>query len=102
MKQKYSKKSNLKIRIAKQHITSLFKEARLMYKFDKKLSDRYVAIARRIAMKFKIRMPRQCKRRFCKHCYKYLMPGDNCRVRTARGKVVYYCFNCKKYMRIGY
>ena len=63
------------------------------------LSNRYVTLARKISMKFKVRIPTELKRRFCKHCYKYLMPGKTVRIRTHKGKVVYNCLNCKKFMR---
>lgn len=88
--------------IAKERVKILFDNAEKMFKKDPKLSDRYVALARKIAMKANMRMPRELKRRFCKHCNCYLQPGVNCRVRTRAGKVVYYCLNCKRFMRYPY
>ena len=102
MKSPHIRKKSQLLKIAKENIDMLFTEAKMAYKEDKKLANRYIALARKTAMKYKLKMPRQYKRRFCKHCYHYLMPGDNCRVRTARGKVVYYCLDCKKYMRFIY
>ena len=99
MKGKYSKKSAEHKRIAKQRIEVLFKQAKDTFKEDTKLADRYVQLARKIAMKYKVRIRPELKRRFCKHCYKYLMPGANCRVRMQKGKVVYFCQSCKKFMR---
>lgn len=98
----YQKKRSSDLKIAKERIKKLFDQAEK--EFDKRpaLSNRYVTIARKIAMKFKVRIPKELKRRYCKNCYKYLVPGKNCRVRTQRGKVVYYCFNCKRYTRIAY
>ena len=29
----------------------------------------------------------------------HLVPGKNSRVRIHKSRVIYYCFNCKKYMR---
>jgi len=89
-------------KIALERIQILFKEAEKVFKKDRKLANRYVEIARKIAMKVNARIPRDLKRKFCKHCYSYLKPGVNCRVRTKQGNVVYYCFNCKKYMKFGY
>lgn len=88
--------------MARERINILFEQADLRFKENSKLSDRYVELARKIAMKYKVRMPRELKRKFCKHCHKYLKPGVNCRVRTTGKNVVYYCKNCKRYMRIGY
>ncbi|MBN2422655.1 ribonuclease P [Candidatus Woesearchaeota archaeon] len=102
MKQKHSKKPQEQRRIAKERINILFEQAKLRFKEDSSLSDRYVEIARKIAMKYKVRIPRELKRRFCKHCHKYLVPGANSSVRLTQKKVVYYCLNCKKYMRFPY
>ena len=101
-KRAYKPKPNSQVKIAKERIDGLFKQADEMFSEDPQLSDRYVAIARKISMKFKVRIPPQLKRKFCKHCYCFLMPGKNCRVRTHEGKVVYYCQNCKKFMRFPY
>ena len=100
MAKKYSKKPAEHKEIALERINTLFKEASGVFKEDKKLANRYVKLARELAMKFKVRIPSHLKRRFCKHCYSYLMPGENLRVRTREGKVIYYCLECKKFMRI--
>ena len=88
--------------IALERIKTLFAEADKAGKKEIKLANRYVHLARKISMKVKARIPSELKRRFCKHCYSYLIPSVNVRVRTQRGKVVYYCLNCKKYMRFPY
>ena len=102
MKKKYSKKPEELKKIALDRIKKLFKEADSMYGEDSRLSDRYVALARKMAMKFKVNIPSNLKKKFCKHCYSYLRPGKNCRIRVQNNKVVYYCSNCKKYMRFPY
>jgi len=102
MKQKYSKKPEKQKAIAKERIKILFKQAKDIFKKDKKLANRYIKLARELAMKYKIRIPPNLKRQFCKHCYKYLMPSINARIRTRDNKIVYYCLECKKYMRFPY
>lgn len=87
-------------RIALERIKTLFQEAEKVFSRDKTLANRYVSLARKIAMKVKLRFPQELKRRFCKHCYAYLMPGVNSRVRVRLGKVVISCLECKKFMRI--
>ena len=84
---------------AKLDISEFFKLAKASK--DKKKANLYVHKARRLAMKYRIKLTSSIKRKFCKHCYSYLVPGDNCRVRTRDGKLVYYCLECKKYMRFG-
>lgn len=64
------------------------------------LSDRYVGLARKISMKYLVPIPVWYTRRFCKHCYCYLLPPMNCRVRIHRGLIITYCYKCKKYSRI--
>ena len=88
-------------KIAKERIIQLFEQAALK-KDNQGLANRYVTLARKISMKYKVRIPSVLKRRFCKHCYQYFVQGKNCRVRTAEGKVVYSCFKCKKFMRFPY
>lgn len=84
---------------AKRKVEELFVYAESIFSSDKSLANRYVKIARKIAMKVNLRLPSKLKRKFCKHCYGFLMPGINCRVRTRDTKVIYYCLECKKYMR---
>ncbi|MCX6667881.1 MAG: ribonuclease P [Euryarchaeota archaeon] len=64
------------------------------------LANRYVDLARKISMRYLVPMPKEFKRRFCKHCYQYLLPHVTCRIRIHRGKLVIYCHNCKNYTRI--
>lgn len=98
-KRKYSKKPNEHLKVAKSRINELFKQAKGIFDADPRLSDRYVTLARRLSMKYKVPLTSAQKRIFCKHCYHFLMPGKNLRVRTRVGKLVYYCENCKKYWR---
>ena len=86
--------------IAKERVQVLFKQAEETFSKNKALANRYITLARKVAMKVKIRIPLELKRKFCKHCYKFLMPGVNSRVRTRDGKVIISCFECKKFMRI--
>jgi len=102
MKLKHQKKPKKLKELALERIRILFDRAEEEFKEDAKLSNRYVSLARKIAMKYKVKMPRELKRSYCKHCLSYLKPGANCRVRVQRGKVIYYCLNCKKFMRIPY
>jgi len=99
MKRNYNNKAEKFKRIAKERIEILFDEAKKIFSYDSKLSDRYVFLARKIAMKYKVGISSELKRRFCKHCHSFFMQGKNCRVRTADGKVVYCCLSCKKYTR---
>ena len=85
--------------IARERIKHLIELAENIFSKFPDRADHYVLLARKVAMKARVRIPSPFKRRFCKHCYKFLQPGITCRVRTKGDKVVYYCLNCKKYMR---
>ncbi|MDP1729089.1 MAG: ribonuclease P [archaeon] len=77
-----------------ERITTLFQEA----KTNPKLANRYVEIARRIGMKANQPIPKDLKKKFCKHCNTYFQ-NSNYRVRTKNGYIVYTCFTCKKYSK---
>ena len=102
MKRKYSNKPEKNKQIAMERIDVLFEQAKGMFRKDKKLANRYVRLARELSMKYKIRIPSELKRQFCKHCNSYLMPSVNARVRKREGKIAYYCLECKRYMRFPY
>ena len=87
---------------ARQQIKEYFEKAQAAFRENKDLSNDYVRKARNIAKKHQLTFPRDLKRRFCKHCYSYLVPGKNLRIRTHEGHVVYYCLECKKFMRFPY
>ncbi|MEM3783526.1 MAG: ribonuclease P [Candidatus Bathyarchaeia archaeon] len=89
--------------IAKQRIQTLFSLAIKVYHEDPGLAQRYVDVARRVAMAAKIRLPTEYKRMVCRHCKSFLLPGVCCRVRVKQRRephVVITCLNCGKHMRI--
>lgn len=102
MKQHYSKKPNLLKENAKAQINELFIQAEARHKNQPELSDRYAGLARKIAMRYKVKVPKALKRRICKSCHKYLVFGVNCRVRLNKKKIVYYCLGCRHFMRFPY
>ena len=102
VKQRHKSKPAEHRKIALERIKVLFKEADTIYKEDPKLSNKYVKLARKISMKYKVKIPSELKKRFCKHCHCFLKPPHNCKVRLHQGKVVYHCLNCNKIMRFPY
>ncbi len=87
-------------RIAKQRMEELFTLADSIFGEDIVLANRYVHLARKMAMRYKLRIPRNLKRKFCKHCYVYLRAGVNSRIRVQNGKIIIFCNKCKKFTRI--
>ncbi|MDD1717790.1 MAG: ribonuclease P [Methanoregulaceae archaeon] len=87
-------------RIARERIAVLFVQADRFFAIGRpEWSDRCVALARRIAMRQRVRIDRVHRRRFCQHCYGFLVPGVNERVRVHRGKVVVTCARCHRQTR---
>ncbi|MEM3696612.1 MAG: ribonuclease P [Candidatus Bathyarchaeia archaeon] len=94
--------SNTK-RIAKQRIQTLFRLAKETIHEDPALAQRYVDLARKIAMAAKVRLPREYRRQVCRHCKSFILPGVNSRVRIKKRRephVVITCLNCGEHMRI--
>ncbi len=101
MRDKKPKKEDLK-EIARNEIVMLFTKAENVFKQSKSKSNEYIKKARKLAMQKNIKIPKEFKRKYCRHCCSFLMPGKNCRVRTQPGRVVYTCMECKKFMRFVY
>lgn len=87
-------------KIAKERIAILFSRAGQFFSEDPLMSDRCVALARTISMRHRVRIDRLHRRQFCRHCYRFLVPGKNMRVRIARGKVIMTCLLCGRQMRV--
>ncbi len=89
--------------IARQRIQTLFLLARETYHKDPDLAQRYVDIARRIAMAAKIPLPKEYRRQVCRHCKSFILPCVSCRVRIKQRRefhLVITCLKCGKPMRI--
>lgn len=85
--------------VAKERISVLFLLAREAFREHPERSNRYVSLARRIAMRQRVRIDREFRRQYCHHCYAFLVPGVNMRVRVHRGNVVVTCGICNKKTR---
>jgi ribonuclease P protein subunit RPR2 len=87
--------------IAKNRIIKLFKLAeKKALSGNLNLANRYIEIARNISMRNLVRIPNNLKRNFCKHCYCYLLPHINCRIRLHDKRIIIYCKNCNSFTRI--
>jgi len=90
--------------IARTRINFLFQRAHEIFQENKKLSNRYVYLARRYAQRARIKIPFEWKKRVCNKCKLFLYPGLNCRIRmqSRKGKgshVSLTCFECNKTTR---
>ena len=86
-------------KIALERIEILLTRADGIYSEEPRLAQRYGDLARRIAMKARIRMPEKWRIRFCSNCKKFLYPGITTHVRIksrTSSRVIYYCNICEK------
>ena len=83
-------------KIASERIEILLDQAKKTFKKSKSLANRYVFLARKLSMKYKVKIPRELKRLYCKHCYKFLSPKNK---RIKNKTIIYHCPNCKKISR---
>lgn len=101
-RRKSKKQKSLIKDLAIQRIERLFELAHDEFGQNPKRSDRYVLLARRIGMRYRIRFPTSLKRLMCKHCRSYLVPGNSSRVRLRGKYITITCLQCNKQMRYPY
>lgn len=101
-KLRYERERRKQRGIADSRILELFRLADRKFEKDPQLAKRYVAIARKISMKYNAKIPSEFKRKFCKKCGSYLRQGKNVTVRIKNSHMVYHCHECGAVSRIGY
>lgn len=101
MKSNQNKKPSVQ-KVATERIDELFAQAEEAFEIDSKLSDRYIRLARKIALKHKTPFKKEQKMHVCKKCFKYLKPGVNSRLRVVKGRVIIMCQSCKNIRRFVY
>lgn len=104
MPRRRSTKPEWQRQIARERIAILFDEAKKAFPSHPARSHRYVSLARTIAMKYLVSIPPALKRRTCKGCRHYLVPGKNSRVRidSQNKSVKITCMDCGRIMRYPY
>ncbi len=65
-------------------------------------ANRYASLAAKIGMRYNVRLPSEFRRRYCRSCHVFLIPGVNCRVRIGRGRVTTTCGACGDIRRFPY
>jgi ribonuclease P protein subunit RPR2 len=98
-----SEETDITKQIALQRIHTLFRLAKENVHENPELAQRYTEIARKIAMKTNLRLPREYRQLICRHCKSFIPPGVNCRVRIQSRRephVVVTCLKCGKHTRI--
>jgi len=79
----------------------VLKQIRQLFGYASKhqrMSKHYVQLARKMAMKFNIKIPKELKKKYCHYCFSYFTP-KNCRIRIKKGVKIVYCLECRHYNR---
>ncbi len=63
-------------------------------------AQRYVLLARKIGMRYNVRMEKYFRNKICRKCNSYLITSHSCRVRCTGRKVITYCKNCGNITRV--
>ena len=98
MAERSRNKPDWQIKIAKERIDILFAEAAKSREQD--LRDRYVELARKIGMRYNVKLTTTQKRKFCRYCHSYF--GTNVKRRLVKGFLTVACQKCKKISRFPY
>ncbi|MCE8425453.1 MAG: ribonuclease P [Candidatus Methanoperedens sp.] len=88
--------------MASQRINRLFELAHSESKTHPDRSNRYVQLARRIGMRYRVRIPAEIKKQICKHCHNFLVEGVTSRTRLRGEYISTTCTICGKQMRRPY
>ena len=89
------------VEIAEERIALLFQEAdRAALRGRIDLADRYVGLARAVGMRYNVPVPAALRRRACRGCHGYLLPGATSRTRLNRGRATITCLRCGHVTRI--
>lgn len=83
-------------KIATQRIEILIENALREMQNDENLSQSYARLARKIAMRVRIRMSYRVRQLFCRKCKQFIVPGFNSRIRIGRAKVRCIRITCMK------
>jgi ribonuclease P protein subunit RPR2 len=68
--------------IARERIDILVRNA--LKEKDGELAGRQAALAKKVAMRHRVRMPYEARQLFCKKCKAFIVPGRTARVRIGR------------------
>lgn len=89
--------------IAEERIEKLFSLAEKEFKKHPERTKRYVGLARKIGLRYNVRLPKDLKRKFCKKCNSLLTASNKqVRIDSKTKTIAVKCLNCSKIYRYPY
>jgi ribonuclease P protein subunit RPR2 len=82
--------------IANERIYLLINHARGEALYDEMLANDQAKLAKKIAMRMRIRLPYEIRQLFCKGCKQFILPGISSRVRIGRSRLKAIRITCLK------
>ena len=70
--------------LAIQRIYRIINIALLTANYDLELAEKQAMIAKRISMKYRVRLPYEIRQLFCKRCKRFIVPSINAKIRIGR------------------
>ena len=97
------RRTGLMVRVARERIADLFalaeREAR---NGNGTLADRYVQLARRIGMRYNVRLLPEFSELYCRGCSSFWVEGTSVHTRLRSGRRVRTCLRCGRERRVPY
>jgi ribonuclease P protein subunit RPR2 len=78
------KKNQIVKEIAKERIGPLIANALVEVRDNEKIAYDQAMLAKKIAMRYRLRLPYHIRQLYCKKCKYFIIPGRNARVRIGR------------------
>jgi ribonuclease P protein subunit RPR2 len=89
------------VRIARERVSDLFALAeREAGAGHGELADRYVSLARRIGMRYNVRVPAEYREVYCRGCSGFWIEGRTVRSRLRSGLRIRTCLRCGRVRRV--
>ena len=75
-------------------------EREAIHNRNEERARRYVLLARKIAMRYNIRIEKSFKHKICRKCNSFLITSTGSRIRLQGGKIIKYCKTCGRITRM--
>lgn len=101
----YRRKYKEMQKLALKRMYILYDRAKSEFFEHRERSHRYAYLARKLAMRARVKLPINFKRQICKHCHKFIVIGFNARMRLRPKRVPHIavtCLECNHVMRYPY